>query len=358
MSRQWILTGQEGFETSLEYQQNVKVPSASELGPNDVLVQLHAASLNYRELVISGPAGINGPINPPIVPGCDVAGVVKAIGSAVQQFHVGDRVITYLAPKLVERDGDDALAGLADAVLCLGQGDDGTLRSDAVFPEVGLVHAPKSLEWLPAATLSCNWTTAWNAFFGLKGHHVGPESWVLVQGTGGVSIASLQLAAAAGANVVATTSSDEKAARLKALGAKHTVNYRTSPDSWGSEARSFTPDGRGFDFVIDIGGNETLAQSLASVRVDGLVQVVGGVGANADAVPLFAVLLHTCLVRGILAGSRTQLKEAVRFIDEKRIVPAVDDVVFELAEAKEAYRRLKEKKHFAKVVIKIDHSEV
>ncbi|KAL2860970.1 zinc-dependent alcohol dehydrogenase family protein [Aspergillus lucknowensis] len=356
MARQWILTGQEGFETSLEYQENIRVPSPHELRPNEVLVKIFSASLNYRELAIAGPVGINGPITPPVIPGCDGAGTVEAVGSSVREFHTGDRVIMNVAPALVDTQGDDATVSIADVPPALGQGTDGTLRSHAVFSETALVHAPKSLEWLPAATLTCNWSTAWNALFGLKGREAGPGSWVLVQGTGGVSIAVLQVAAAAGATVVATTSTEEKAARLKRLGAAHVVNYRTNPKSWGAEARRLTPDGRGFDFIIDIGGNETLPQSLTAVRVDGILLVIGQVGDEAEPVPLSAALMHTCIVRGLLAGSRNQLREAVRFIDEKRIVPAIDDVVFELAEAKSAYRRLKEKKHFAKVVIRVDHS--
>jgi NADPH:quinone reductase-like Zn-dependent oxidoreductase len=239
----------------------------------------------------------------------------------------------------------------------LGQGVDGTLRSKGVFYETGLVHAPSSLDWLPASTLTVTWTTAWNALFGLEGKKAGPGTWVLVQGTGGVSIATLQLARAVGATVVATTSTEEKAARLKALGAKHTVNYRTNPDGWGQEARSLTPEGRGFDIIIDIGGYQTLPQSLAAVRVDGVLMVVGGVGEDAEPVPLFLALVHTCIVRGILGGTRAQFREVVRFIDEKGIKPAIDDVVFELKDAKDAYRRLKEKKHFSKVVIRIDHDD-
>lgn len=237
----------------------------------------------------------------------------------------------------------------------LGQGTDGTLRSFGVFPETCLVHAPKSLDWLSAATLSCTWLTAWNCLFGLEGKKATKDSWVLVQGTGGVSIAALQLASAVGANVVATTSSDDKATRLKRLGAKHVVNYRTSPSSWGKEARALTPDGRGFDIIVDVGGNETLSQSLAATRVDGVVVVVGGVGDSVEPVPLFSVLLSTCIVRGLLGGSRSQFYELIRFIDDNQIKPAVDDVVFELADAKQAYRRLKEKKHFAKVLIRVDH---
>jgi NADPH:quinone reductase-like Zn-dependent oxidoreductase len=172
-----------------------------------------------------------------------------------------------------------------------------------------------------------------------------------------MSIATLQLAAGAGATVVATTSTREKGARLKALGATHKVNYRSNSDSWGQTARSLTPSGRGFDIIVDISGNQTFPQSLAAVRVDGLALLVGGVGENTTPVPLFEVLMHTCMVRGLICGSRAQFKQRVSYIDEKRIQPAVDDVVFELAGAKNAYRRLKDKKHFSKVVIRIDHPD-
>ncbi|SPO01886.1 related to alcohol dehydrogenase [Cephalotrichum gorgonifer] len=357
MGRQWILNDQKGFEDSLEYQENVRSLSADDLGPNDVLVEIHAASLNYRELQIARPNSINGPIQVPVVPGCDGAGIVKAVGSSVQEFQPGDRVITKTAPKVAESRGDDAYSTVADVFPMLGQGTDGTLRSEGIFSQWGLVHAPKSLGWLESATLTCTWGTAWNVLFGVKGRDVGPGTWVLVQGTGGVSVAVLQLAVAAGASVIATTSTEEKAARLRELGAAGTVNYTSNP-AWGAEARILTPDGRGFDIVADVGGNETLPQSLAAVRVDGVVSVVGGVGdAAAASVPLFAVLLSTCIVRGFLGSSRSQLREVARYIDEKNIKPAVDDVVFELAEAKDAYRRLEEKKHFAKVVIRVDHLE-
>lgn len=216
------------------------------------------------------------------------------------------------------------------------------------------MHAPQSLDFLAAATLTCTWTTSWNALFGLKGQEIGPGSWVLVQGTGGVSVSALQLAVAAGASVVATTSSAEKAEKLRELGAKHVLNYRTNKE-WGVEARGLTPEGRGFDVIIEVTGNEGLGQSLAAARIDGIVVMIGMVGdAAADPVSIFQVFFSTCIVRAILASSRTQFNEVVRYIDEKKIVPAVDDVVFELAEAKDAYRRLEEHKHFSKVLIRID----
>ncbi|KAI1321866.1 putative alcohol dehydrogenase [Xylariaceae sp. FL0255] len=356
MARQWILNSQKGFKVSLEYQENVAVRKYDSLKPNEVLVKLHAASLNYRELTIAAPNSRTGPIKPPVIPGCDGAGTVEAVGSSVTSFRTGDRVVTHLAPRLFESRGNNALAGFTDTFAMLGIGTDGTLRSHGTFAEGALVHAPKSLDWLPAATLTCTWLTAWNALFGLEGRKAGPGSWVLAQGTGGVSIAVLQLAVAVGATVVATTSADDRAARLRDLGAAHTVNYRTLP-TWGAEGRSLTPDGRGFDIVVDVGGDATLPQSLAAIRNDGVLYLIGGVGGTADPVPMIMALVHTCIVRGTLGGSRAQFAELVQFIDEKGIKPAVDDdIVFELAEAKEAYRRVSEKKHFSKVQIRIDHN--
>ncbi|KAF7558097.1 hypothetical protein G7Z17_g25 [Cylindrodendrum hubeiense] len=345
---------QKGFEESLKYEENVE--ESQELGAHDVLVELHAASLNYRELAIAnvenGPAGT---IVPDVVPGSDGAGVVKSVGSGVTAFKEGDRVITHLAPGVVESDGDEAPPAYANIAAGLGQAIDGTLRSEGIFTEAALVHAPESLGWLQAATLTCSGLTAWNSLFGLKGRAVGPGDWVLVQGTGGVSIAALQFAVAAGAVVVATTSTEEKAARLLALGAKHTINYQSNPDNWGQEARDLTPGGKGFDMVVDIGGNATLSQSLLAVRINGVVVAAGLSGGAAEPVPLLAALAHACIVRGLLLGSRSQLRDMVRFIDEKGIVPVVDDMVFELSQTKEAYKWLLERKHFSKVAIRIDH---
>lgn len=196
-------------------------------------------------------------------------------------------MVTQFAPKVVESSGHAAFSSKKDVPFMLGQGLDGTLRSDVVFSEHALFHAPFSLDWLSAATLTVTWTTAWNALFGLEGKKAGPGTWVLVQRAGGVSTTNLQLAIAVGATVVATTLTEKKAARLKELGAAHTVNYPSNPDAWGREARSLTSEGRGFDIVVDIGGNQTLPQSLSAVRVDGVVMVVGGVGQMLSQCPPF-----------------------------------------------------------------------
>ncbi|KXH34758.1 zinc-containing alcohol dehydrogenase [Colletotrichum simmondsii] len=360
MPRRWILTGQSGFETSLKYEENV--PQADKVAAHEVLVELHGASLNYRELaiadttaIIQGTAATAGAIRQHVVPGSDGAGIVKAIGSAVTAFKTGDHVVTHLAPKHVERCGDDELPIYQDIIEGLGQTIDGTLQSEGIFTETGLVRVPKSLGWPEAATLTCSGLTAWNALFGLKGREPRSGTWVLVQGTGGVSIAALQLAVAAGATVVATTSSAEKEERLKALGASHTISYRENPEDWGVKTRSFTPKQAGFDIVVDVAGNDSLSQSLTAVKTNGVVVSAGLVGGKAEVVPMLAALMRPCIVRGVVLGSRAQFRDMVRFLEEKNVKPVIDDKTFELAEAKAAYARLKEKKHFSKIVIKIDH---
>jgi NADPH:quinone reductase-like Zn-dependent oxidoreductase len=204
-----------------------------------------------------------------------------------------------------------------------------------------------------AATLTCSGLTAFNALFGLRGREVKAGDWVLVQGTGGVSIAALQFAVAAGANVIATTSSELKTDRLKALGAKEVVNYRSTP-AWGQAARESTPNSRGYDFVVDIAGDVTLRQSIEAVRTDGVLVVAGMVGGAAErGVPIMSVLAHPCIVRGIILGTREQFREMVRFVDEKKIQPVVDEKVFALEDAKEAMRMLERQEHFSKVTVKL-----
>ncbi|KAF5664803.1 alcohol dehydrogenase [Fusarium heterosporum] len=347
--RQWILDSQQGYKTSLRYEDNVQIPTKESLGTTEVLVKLYAASLNYRDIVIAG-SSVGFPL-------CDGSGLVEAVGSSVQSFKPGDRVITFPAPDVVSQRGSNSQSGMADVQKMLGLGTHGTLRSHGVFSESALVHAPESLDWLQAATLPVTWLTAWNALSYLKDSQIGPDTWILVQGTGGVSIAMLQLASSFGLTVVATTSSEEKAAKLMELGARHVINYRENPLDWGKKARALTPGGVGFDMVVDIGGNETLGQSLEAIRPYGSIQIVGAVGQETEVVPMIGALMFTCTIRGFLMGSQSQFDDLVRFIDEKKIQPFFDNVVFELADAKDAYKRLEERKHFAKVVVRVCHNE-
>ena len=292
--------------------------------------------------------GALGELPKDVVPGSDGAGIVKEVGSKVKDLKVGEHVVTHLAPT----EDDNALPpSMAEISAGLGHGINGTLQEYGHFHQTALIKAPHNLDFARAATLTCSGLTAWNALFGLAGREVKKGDWVLVQGTGGVSIAALQFAAAVGAHVVATTSSQEKAKRLKELGAEHVVNYRTTP-GWGVEARKLVPENAGFDLIVDVGGDSTLNESLKAVRTDGVVAATGLLGAD-EPVPMLSAIFHVCIVRGVLLGTRKQFKDMVSFIEEKEVQPVLDDVVFGLEEVRDAYERMVKQEHFSKVVIKM-----
>jgi NADPH:quinone reductase-like Zn-dependent oxidoreductase len=207
-----------------------------------------------------------------VVPGSDGAGVVIETGQRVTRFKLGDRVCTTL--------NQSHLAGsLTSSALqtSLGGSYDGTLRQYGVFHEDGLIHMPTNLDFKEASTLPCAGVTAWNCLYGLPGMALKAGDTVLTLGTGGVSTFGLQFAVAAGAVVISTTSSDTKAEELRKLGATHVINYRQDRD-WGKTAKSLTLDGEGVDFVIEVGGTTTLQQSLAAIKIGGIIAVAGAIG--------------------------------------------------------------------------------
>ena len=244
--------------------------------------------------------------------------------------------------------------GWTDIINGLGHTTDGALREYGVFHETSLVKMPPSLNFLEAATLTCSGLTAWNALFGLDGKGPGVGSTVLVQGTGGVSIAALQFATAKGASVIATTSSSEKIDRLKSLGASHVINYRETPD-WGETTRGHMTNGTGVDIVVDVGGASTLQQSLRAVRRNGVISASGLLGESSDGkVPsILDCIFAACIARGILLGSRKQFNDMNRFVEEFGIKPVLDERVFGFAETKQAYTFMSEQRHFSKVVIRV-----
>jgi NADPH:quinone reductase-like Zn-dependent oxidoreductase len=239
--------------------------------------------------------------------------------------------------------------------ISLGGSIDGTLRSAGTFPESGLVHMPKTLTFREASTLPCAALTAWNALMGLPGRPLRRGDYVLTLGSGGVSLFALQIAVASGATVVSTTSSAEKAERLRALGVHHVINYKADPD-WGQTARRLTPEGAGFDFVIEVGGVNTLKQSLAATKMEGIMAIVGIVGGvnveDARLVPsLLDAWLSTITVRGIAVGSRAQFEEMNAFVEETGLKPVVDEREFGLREVRDAYEFLEGQGNFGKVVV-------
>lgn len=371
----WVVTGTktDSFD-GIELQQNIVVPQVSE---NGVLVQLDAVSLNFRDLAIPRVSGLPKtipkekpkkslnysntliqfqqglypfPMKTPVIAGSDAAGTVIAVGSKVTKFAPGDKVCTLFNE--LHQAGAITPAAVGSG---LGGAVDGTLRRHAVFPETGLVRAPTSLTPVEASTLTCAPLTAYNALHGLASKAVKKGDWVLTQGTGGVSLSAIQFAAAAGATVVATTSSASKAAALKKLGASHVINYRETAN-WGEAARALTPEGQGFDHILEIGGAESIGQSLKAIKLEGVITIIGFLtdAKSATQPVLMEALNHICIVRGIFVGSREMFGEMNRAIDEAKIVPVVDPKVFAFEDLKAAYTYQWERKNFGKVVIKIE----
>ncbi|OJD28509.1 hypothetical protein ACJ73_00073 [Blastomyces percursus] len=341
----WLVEGSNGFD-SLKLHRDVTIPA---LGDYDCLVQIQAVSLNYRDLII--PKGLYPfPMTLPRIPCSDGAGIVVATGPRVTQFRRGDRICTlfnqtHQANPITRTSMASGLGGTLD----------GTLRKYAVLPETGLVSAPSNLSPVEASTLSCAPLTAWNALYGLM--PLKPGDTVLTQGTGGVSLSAIQFALAAGATVIATTSSQEKMERLKKIGAQHVINYKTTPE-WGEVARSLTPGGNGVDHVIEVGGPGTMVESLKAVRKEGVITIIGflgGTGGKGEKEPsILDPLVQICTVRGIFVGSRQQMEDMVRAIEVNKIQPVVDEKVFSFEKAKDAYQHQWEQKHFGKVVIKVE----
>jgi len=338
--KSWFVAGKSGFD-SLEFK-DVAVP---ELGDKDVLVKFHASSLNYRDLII--PQGkYSFGVADNVVPASDGAGTVERVGKNVSRFKQGDKVVVlfnqgHLAGSL---DANSIKTGLGGIV-------DGCLREYGAFDENGLVAMPKNVDFRQAATLTCAGLTAWNALYGLK--PLLPGEYVLTQGTGGVSIFAVQFAKAAGAKVIATTSSEAKAQRLKELGADHVLNYREDAN-WGETAKKITGGG-GVHHVLEVGGPNTMTQSLKAIARDGIITIIGFLGGvRGEKQPTFLECLNTgSIVRGVLVGSRLQFEEMNRAIEANNILPVVDEKVFKLAEAKEAYQYMWDQKHFGKLTIDI-----
>ncbi|KAK2034128.1 zinc-binding dehydrogenase [Colletotrichum zoysiae] len=344
--KQWNVVGQEGFQ-SLRFSEQ----ALPEFGDSQVLVRLQGATLNFRDIVI--PHGkYPWDVKPNVVPGSDGAGTVLAVGKDVTRFKPGDKIITVLSPKYVGGPVTDGITKFG-----LGGSIDGTFRTVGAFSEQGLVAMPEALTFVEAASLSCAGVTAWNALFGLPGKRILPGQWVLTQGTGGVSLFAIQFAKAAGARVISTTSSAEKARILEALGVDHVINYRETV-AWGVEAKRLT-GGSGVDLVVEIAGATTLSQSLASVKVDGTIVTTGYAGGEAKGheVPTFLdSWLSLVTVRGVWAGSRMQMEEVCKAIDAHpdKLRPFIDSKVFKLEQLKDAYEYLASGQHQGKVGIEIE----
>ena len=309
-------------------------------GRGQVVVRVRATSLNFRDLMIAN-GHYPGGSDVSIIPLSDGAGEVVAVGADCTRFAVGDRVAGIFMQSWLGGDMVDA-----DTASAMGGAIDGMLAEYRRLDESGLVAIPEHLSFEEAATLPCAAVTAWNALFGSR--PIKPGQTVLTLGTGGVSIFAIQFAQAAGARVIATSSSEEKLDRVRAMGVSETINYRAVPD-WQDEVRRLT-DGRGVDKVVEVGGPGTLARSIAATARGGSVEMIGVLSmAQIDPLP---ILTGGISVRGLMVGSREMFEAMNRMLTMHQIRPAIDRV-FDFDAAPEAYRHLQAAQHFGKVVVTV-----
>jgi NADPH:quinone reductase-like Zn-dependent oxidoreductase len=311
-------------------------------GPGQILIRMRAIALNYRDLLTVG--GSYNPKQPlPLVPCSDGVGEVAALGDGVERVREGDRVIPIFAQRWIS--GAPTRERLRST---LGGPLDGTLAEYVVLSEDGVVRAPSHLNDEEAASLPCSAVTAWNALVGDNPVTAGDT--VLVQGTGGVSIFAMQLGQLLGARVIATSSSDEKIERVRRLGAWETINYRDEPE-WGKAVRRMT-GGEGVDRVVEVGGAETLAQSLGAVAIGGQISLVGNLSGALLQLNIIPIFMRQVRLQGVLVGHRESLEAMNRAIEAHTMRPVIDRV-FPFAEAHRAFEYMKTGRHFGKICIRI-----
>jgi len=314
---------------------------APALGPSDVRVRVRAVSLNFRDLsMVKGARKRKAPV----VPASDGAGEVIEVGSAVKRLSPGDRVAGAFFPTWQSGDLSDYHHANA-----LGGSIDGMLAEQVVLPETGWVRVPTRLSFEAAATLPCAGVTAYHALFEAAQLRTGDV--VLVQGTGGVSMFGLQLAKAAGARVIVTSSSPAKRERAIALGADHVIDYKADA-AWGESARAWT-GGRGADIVIEVGGPGTFDQSVAALRYGGTMSILGVLTGLKGEINTYGVFHKALRIAGVYVGSVAMFEGLIRALEATRIEPIIDRS-FGFAEVKEAYAHLASGAHFGKVVVRID----
>lgn len=308
----------------------------------EVLVRVHAVSLNFRDLAM-----LRGryprPCLPGLIPTSDGAGEVVAVGEGVRAFKPGDRVMGAFHPRWFGGEMPSTIQ--ADSY---GAESDGWLTELKALSQEAVVKIPDSLSYEEAATVPCAGVTAWTALTGAAPIRAGHS--VLVQGTGGVSIFALQIARAVGATIVATTSSDAKTGRLRELGADHIVNYVAEPE-WGRQVRKLT-GGRGVDRVVEVGGPGTIGQSLRAVALGGEIASIGFLSTENPGIDFFQLKASGASFRNITVGDRGALIEFARLIGLTGLKPIIDRT-FAYDEAREAFAHLESGSHFGKVVIRV-----
>ena len=321
-----------------------EMPEPPAPGPGQITVRVRAVSLNYRDLMIL--TGHYGGGNPPpgLIPLSDGAGEVTAVGDGVSRVKVGDRVAGIFF--------QDWIGGEIEAAYhksALGGAVNGMFAEYVTLSGNGVVPLPEYLSFEEGASLPCAAVTAWNGLIE-QGHLIAGET-VLLLGTGGVSMFALQIAKIFGAKVILTSSSDEKLARAKTLGADETVNYKTRPD-WEKVVWEMTGK-RGADQIVEVGGPGTLEKSLQAAKHGGKIAQIGVLadpGAKISPLPILGKSLH---LNGIYVGSRAMFTRMLQAFTVNGVHPIIDRV-FPFAEARDAYAYLQSGAHFGKIVVTIE----
>ncbi len=315
--------------------------NAPEPGPGEVLVRMRSAAVNYRDYMIC--AGFyGGEKGYPLIPLSDGAGVVEAVGSDVTQYRAGDRVMT-----VFWQDWESQPVRPGVRTRSTGCEAPGALTEMGVYPERALLPAPEGMSMETAAALACAGVTAWTALH--CGGPVGPDSKVLLLGTGGVSIFALQIAKSLGATAVITSSSDEKLERARELGADETINYVATPE-WGQEA--FRLSGGGVDVVVETGGMGTLGQSLQALGLNGSIGFLGALGGISAEMNAMALIGKCASIHGITVGAREDHAALSEHLAQHGI-SAVIDREFSLKEGPEAIQAIVRGEHFGKLLVRI-----
>lgn len=322
----------------LEHLETVDLPTPHP-GPNEVLVRMEGASLNYRDLLLATGKLYRG-VQLPIVPVSDGAGTVVEVGAAVTRFKPGDRVTTFYKSRWLAGAMRPEWEGAE-----IGGPEPGVMRELVCLDAYSLAHAPAHLSSVQAATLPIAALTAWQA---LELAHVTTGQTVLTLGTGGVALFALQLAKLRGARVITLSSSDEKLARAAALGADVGINYARHPQ-WGAQVREAT-GGVGVDAVVETVGGATLAQSVDAVRMHGFVGLVGFMGGSEATLPLTQAILKRVHLQGISVASLEAQERMVAALEATGLVPVIDRT-YGFGQLREAFEQLAGGKSFGKIAI-------
>lgn len=321
--------GDEGF------QQNERGTPTPCIG--EVVIKVHAASLNFRDFMIA--KGLYNPnIELPLVPLSDGAGEIVAVGNDVTEYNVGDRVTSVF--------WQDWNANNSNRMVSTGSDAAGVLSEYAVLPKEAVLPMPEYMSYQEASTIPCAAVTAWTCIQAAK---IGPGDTVLLLGTGGVSVLALQILKAMQANVIITSSNNEKLQRAKELGADHIINYKENPE-WGTDA--FGLSNGGVDLVIEIGGESTFPQTINALKIGGHISVIGALGGINVQLNLMQMVFKNLHVHGITVGSREDHSELNQFFEEHEIHPMIGKIVGFDDAIKEIYG-MPSGSHFGKIVIDI-----